>query len=145
MSWPPSSSVLTSLGWILCWWKTGCHSPTCNSQHQQVELIFTKIEKQHNQFQMACDDLQVATAGAGGRRSWPWECSVFSAVQAEGHRSAGRLCGITSNSGSSSAQSSFLHQRTGRLTLAKELVPEYVSGMSLAVLSHTHGVSENTL
>lgn len=44
---------------------------------KQVELIFTKIEKQHNQFRMACDGLQVATAGAGGGRRGPGSARCF--------------------------------------------------------------------
>lgn len=42
VSWPPWSSALTSLGWTLCWWRTGCLCPTCNSQHRIRETSFYK-------------------------------------------------------------------------------------------------------
>lgn len=44
VSWPPWSSTLTRLGWTLCEWKTGCLSPTCNSQHKISETFLQDKE-----------------------------------------------------------------------------------------------------
>lgn len=72
-----------------------------------MELIFTKIEKQHNQFQMACDGLQVATAGAGGRDGGPGSARCFLQCKLKAIDQRASVQGQLSHSGHRSAQSSF--------------------------------------
>lgn len=52
---------IESLGWTLCWWKTGCLS-TCLVILHKISETAIKIEKQHNQFQMVWDGLEMASS-----------------------------------------------------------------------------------
>lgn len=81
-SWPPWSSALTSLGWTLCWWKTGCHSPTCNSHHKISETSFYKDRE-------TAQSIPDGVRWIGNRQQrvlvrgarWPWISLVFSRVE----------------------------------------------------------------